>query len=311
MYWRAFQFYVPLWLAIVFNSYVYLRVIRLLRRTVGVSGPGDPLATKMLRVIQRLQWFPLILLIVWVPATVNRIYETASGGNMIFWLFLLQRCFSSSQGLLNAVAYGSNESVRAAFAADIFAPCARRLGCTAAALWLSRGGAGGGGASTPGGGGGLHSRGDGSGGLDDAESESLAAPDTPVGRGYAPSETTAVLVSPPPGLRTAVDTRPVLSATDKAPSPVKTGGSSAYSSGGGGGQGGVAVLDWGRGRTTGPAKGPKSSPSQATGGGGGDDAFAAAHAIPTPPKRSGKKQGGRRVADITTDDDDEDDDEEG
>ena len=48
---------------------------------------------------------------VWGFATINRIYESATQSNL-FWLTVLQKSFSSLQGLLNAFAYGMSVSIR-------------------------------------------------------------------------------------------------------------------------------------------------------------------------------------------------------
>ena len=142
-YWIFIQFYIPLWLAVAYNATTYVRVVRLLRRTasMGLSGAAAPAASSVAspsmnataltatsgsdataatirRIVRRLQWYPFVLIIVYLPATVNRIVEVSSGGQQYFALFLLQRAFSSSQGLLNAVAYGMSDGVREAIIAD-------------------------------------------------------------------------------------------------------------------------------------------------------------------------------------------------
>ena len=140
--WRAFQFYVPLWLCITFNSVVYVRVLRLLHKTLKASGPSDATAATIRKFMARLQYYPFILVVVWLWATINRIYEFASGGKQIFWLYLLQRVFSSSQGLLNALAYGlTSEGIKDAIQDDLaalFPSCCGHLG----AARRARGGAG-------------------------------------------------------------------------------------------------------------------------------------------------------------------------
>jgi hypothetical protein len=60
---------------------------------------------------------------------VNRIYEAASDGDQILWLYVLQRGFSASQGALNAFAYGFTPGVREAIFAELalWCPCLRAL----------------------------------------------------------------------------------------------------------------------------------------------------------------------------------------
>lgn len=111
-YWRFAQFYGPLWLVAIGITYMYIHVILVLHSILmrsggyGINSVGD--------MIGRLKWYPLILFFVWIWASANRIYETAVPGHELFWLVLLQRMFSNSQGLLNAIAYGINISVKEA-----------------------------------------------------------------------------------------------------------------------------------------------------------------------------------------------------
>lgn len=106
----AVQFFVPLFLAIIFNCYVYVRVIRLINNTLTAAdtaaqkmGPGSAAATeadqtaqKMRAVVFKLQFYPMILIGIWFFAVINRLYESFSGGKKVFTLFLLQKALSSS-----------------------------------------------------------------------------------------------------------------------------------------------------------------------------------------------------------------------
>jgi len=132
--WVFVQFYGPLWAAIVFNGCVYVATRRLLLRTIEASAArgelaaGDETALKLRRLIERLQFYPAILVVVWLFASVNRVYEAATGGaDRIFALVLLARCFSASQGLLNALAYGFSDGVRGVVRAELSQLCPRLL----------------------------------------------------------------------------------------------------------------------------------------------------------------------------------------
>ena len=99
-------------------------------------------------IMQRLRFYPFILLIVWGPASVNRILEAATGGSASFFpLYFLQRVFSSSQGLLNALAYGFSRGIKEAVEKDVRQVRAwwagRRGGGGAAAAAATAAGAGG------------------------------------------------------------------------------------------------------------------------------------------------------------------------
>jgi hypothetical protein len=130
-YWRYIQFYAPLWLAIIFNAVVYTRVVMLLRRTMAAAkqvsagmggGSDDEAVHTMHAILRRLQVYPFILLVVWLPASVNRLYESATG-QQVFGLYLAQKMCSNSQGMLNALAYGLSAGVREALWDVLQAKC--------------------------------------------------------------------------------------------------------------------------------------------------------------------------------------------
>jgi uncharacterized membrane protein YtjA (UPF0391 family) len=131
--WRFYQFFLPLLACILFNGYVYFRVICAIRATVKASeeassgGRSDPTAMQMRQIVGRLLRYPLILVIVWFFAAVNRATEAATGGEQIFVLYMLQKFFSSSQGFLNALAYGFSAGVQEAVRADLalICPCVK------------------------------------------------------------------------------------------------------------------------------------------------------------------------------------------
>lgn len=77
---------------------------------------------------------------------VNRVYESVTGGDQLLWLYILQRVSSSSQGALNAFAYGLTPGIREALYNALVSSCPACLGLKA------RGG-GSGGSPTRGGGG--------------------------------------------------------------------------------------------------------------------------------------------------------------
>jgi len=137
-HWVFICFYVPCWITMVFNALVHFRTVRQLKgvRTggaassttttsaaAGASSSATLDATTAARftlIMQRLRFYPFILLIVWGPASVNRILEAATGGTASFFpLYFLQRVFSSSQGLLNALAYGFSRGIKEAVEKDV------------------------------------------------------------------------------------------------------------------------------------------------------------------------------------------------
>eukprot|EP00899_Mesostigma_viride_P014372 jgi/Mesvir1/22936/Mv19449-RA.1 len=111
-------FYGPLWCAILFNAVVYFRVIRRLRHTMKIKGWASSFSDKNqhdrleIKVVKRLFFYPLILLVCWAWATANRIQNFVSPESPHFWLYVLHISFSSLQGFLNSLAYGLNAGVR-------------------------------------------------------------------------------------------------------------------------------------------------------------------------------------------------------
>ncbi|GMH63433.1 hypothetical protein TrST_g1633 [Triparma strigata] len=107
--WRWLIFYGPLWSAIGFNSYsVYI-----VRKGLKSAFAGaDEMPKKYKDLINKLKWYPIILVFCWFWGTVNRLQNAFNPGNEVFWLYFMQAFFRSTQGALNAVAYGAQGSVR-------------------------------------------------------------------------------------------------------------------------------------------------------------------------------------------------------
>jgi hypothetical protein len=99
---RFIQFYIPLWFAIIYNFKIYLQVIAFLK-TYCERDTNHFL-------IRRLRLYPLILVICWSWATINRLYNFV--GKEVFILNFLHIFFGSLQGFLNACVYGLTKSVR-------------------------------------------------------------------------------------------------------------------------------------------------------------------------------------------------------
>lgn len=113
-YWRWILLYGPLWTAVLFNGIVYGRIYWRLKRTLTTSAQSSATESQASRaridaVMRRLVWYPAILVVVWFWPTVNRLNEAVTG-RQVFALTLLQRTFSSSQGLLNALVSCFSES---------------------------------------------------------------------------------------------------------------------------------------------------------------------------------------------------------
>ncbi len=118
---RIVGFYLPLILAIIFNAVVYTFVVRLINRTYK-TGADQASAKQIDNTTRKLRVYPFILLIVWLPAMINRTYELSTG-EQSYSLFLIQQIFSSSQGMWNAMVYGFSRGVREALGQSLHEMC--------------------------------------------------------------------------------------------------------------------------------------------------------------------------------------------
>ncbi|GMH73443.1 hypothetical protein TL16_g06194 [Triparma laevis f. inornata] len=107
--WRLTLFYLPLWLAIIFNSTVYVIVTKTLSRVASTQASDQ--RPKYLKMIRRLRLYPLILVFCWLGATINRIQNVLDPSAPQYYLYLYQVATRSLQGTLNALVYGFNNHV--------------------------------------------------------------------------------------------------------------------------------------------------------------------------------------------------------
>jgi hypothetical protein len=96
--WRYVQFYIPLWIIILYNLYVYIRVINFLRTNMPDLNS------------ERLKYYPLVMAASWlVPSLL-----VAFGSDKQLKVFdYMDRISIGTFGFLNAVVYGFTPVVRA------------------------------------------------------------------------------------------------------------------------------------------------------------------------------------------------------
>lgn len=108
--WRMIQFYIPLWIVVLYNSYVYYKVYNQVKDMN--AGRNTPEAKAMM---EKIRYYPLVLIVCEFWASVNAISETILGlsdkSNFIMWLNVLQIAFASSIGMANAMVYGLTPTV--------------------------------------------------------------------------------------------------------------------------------------------------------------------------------------------------------
>lgn len=114
--WRFLQFYIPLWMIMIYCMWVYIRVAREFQRQAQELELEEnaPTGSKKTPVGQRLKLYPLVLVICYFWASINRVYQLFSGGQTVFFLSVLQSVFSSPLGLANAIVYGLTGQIRSA-----------------------------------------------------------------------------------------------------------------------------------------------------------------------------------------------------
>ncbi|GBG83221.1 hypothetical protein CBR_g36835 [Chara braunii] len=114
---RFITFYLPLWGAILFNGVGYFQVIRTLGHTMKMAQSMSDRKQQMevrinSKAVNRLSYYPLILIASWAFATINKVYDFIRPTHPIFWLYCAHVATASLMGLFNSIAYGLNSTVR-------------------------------------------------------------------------------------------------------------------------------------------------------------------------------------------------------
>ena len=108
--WRFSIFYVPVWIAIVYNGAVYANCAWVLERLRSVA--DDAAGEKLRGTIHRLARYPLILVACWSCATINRLQQIFAPDRPVFGLYVATVVTRSMLGFLNALAFGATANVR-------------------------------------------------------------------------------------------------------------------------------------------------------------------------------------------------------
>ncbi|CAM9452076.1 unnamed protein product [Choristocarpus tenellus] len=115
-FWRFAIIYVPLWISVTVNLFMYSKVMHSMRgleasmavyreedTTEAGSEGGEGLAS--FSIINRMRMYPVVLIVCWSWATVNRVLEAVDPYGAVYWLYILQYTFQTLQGLLNLVVF--------------------------------------------------------------------------------------------------------------------------------------------------------------------------------------------------------------
>ena len=139
-FWRFIQFYLPLWLAMFYNLYIYLSLYKALvavirgvyakadappppppaaaaaadpQKAAGAPGrPNRPGGGVKLLYAVPLLLYPLNLLVCWIWGTINRFQNWYRPGHPSYTLFVLQVFFGNLQGFFHFIAYLFSSNVR-------------------------------------------------------------------------------------------------------------------------------------------------------------------------------------------------------
>jgi len=91
---------------IIINCFFLIKVIATVKKLINQESDKEMVD----RVTYKLKWYPIIQIICFVPATINRVNDYLTG-NESFILTLIQTIFDYSSGFLFAIAYGLNHTI--------------------------------------------------------------------------------------------------------------------------------------------------------------------------------------------------------
>jgi len=91
---------------IIINCFFLIKVIATVKKLINQESDKEMVD----RVTYKLKWYPIIQIICFVPATINRVYDYLTG-NESFILTLIQAIFDYSSGFLFAIVYGLNHTI--------------------------------------------------------------------------------------------------------------------------------------------------------------------------------------------------------
>jgi len=103
--WRFIQFYIWLWIGIVYTAMIF-RLIYVKIRTLQRSNGDSSTSTA-----NRLKLYPVVLVFCHACGSISALYEAFSGGHLVLWLNMLQVITQASLGFCNAIVYGLTPEV--------------------------------------------------------------------------------------------------------------------------------------------------------------------------------------------------------
>jgi hypothetical protein len=109
-FWMIFEFYGLLMAMILMNAYFYYRIYKRLAYDECLSLDREVVK----KVMSRIKWYPLILMICFGPSLIHRIYYLIQPSENM-WINLASASMCALYGFINAVVYGMTKKVRTVF----------------------------------------------------------------------------------------------------------------------------------------------------------------------------------------------------
>ncbi|KRX01860.1 hypothetical protein PPERSA_00482 [Pseudocohnilembus persalinus] len=99
---RLFEFYLPLWIAFIYNGISMYKVYKFVKQRTQDR--------KEHNLVNKLKFYPLILIFCWSMGTIDRIFNFAGQSYFTFHIFHI--LLAGLQGFINAMVYGLTKKVR-------------------------------------------------------------------------------------------------------------------------------------------------------------------------------------------------------
>lgn len=123
--WQMVQFYIPLWISCICILYYFRRVRIASKGLMRQFSMTDSENIRKAKLISRLKYYPLLLILNWLPASINRFAIFGAENDPYFGLHIVHVLFGSLNGLCNAIVFGMNYNVKRA----VKGSCAPSLPC--------------------------------------------------------------------------------------------------------------------------------------------------------------------------------------
>jgi hypothetical protein len=123
-FWRIAIFFGPLWIILIYNSYIYYVMIRNIRslRSDSLLENGEYIDSA----VRKLSLFPAVLVIGWLPASIVMLIYSFSPDYENIYIICVALGFVAGIGFMNALVYGLNSEVREVIGKKL---CVRTTDC--------------------------------------------------------------------------------------------------------------------------------------------------------------------------------------